>query len=220
MMILPTSYAGIYVSTANDSPASAHSYKEEAQQALDRIASGPSGGELLSKVAKIASGGEKKITLKELGPNEEPYTQAVLTRSQIEKYKPRGFEQNVAIAGELSRKGRFLKGEGTSAIIGWSPEKSSVLLNQNGSPTRIGASQEEKFTVLAHELIHARHIMSGSSLAAGGNRYDPKTPNGKEESRAVGVEGYHYSKTKKPSENSIRAEQGLPLRKKYNPHDM
>ncbi|RMN41582.1 hypothetical protein ALQ64_04543, partial [Pseudomonas cannabina] len=36
--------------------------------------------------------------------------------------------------------------------------------------------------------------------------------------RAVGLDKYRYSLTKKPSENSIRAEHGLPLRMKYMPH--
>ncbi len=76
----------------------------------------------------------------------------------------------------------------------------------------------DKITTLAHELVHARHILSGSSLADGGDRYNPRTGSGKEELRAAGLDNYRYSVTKKPSENSISAEHGLPLRMKYKPH--
>jgi hypothetical protein len=46
----------------------------------------------------------------------------------------------------------------------------------------------------------------------GGDRHDPTTKAGKEESRAVGLGKYEG----RPSENSIRAEHGRQLRTQYN----
>ncbi|WP_343230441.1 M91 family zinc metallopeptidase [Xanthomonas euvesicatoria] len=92
-------------------------------------------------------------------------------------------------------------------------------LNSNGSPLRLGSNPEESFVVLAHELIHAQHLLAGTSKAyKGGDRYDETSEAGKEELRAVGVGKYEYRKTRQPSENSIRQEHGLPIRKKYKPH--
>nr|UVN18328.1 hypothetical protein pPsy0462c_00069 [Pseudomonas syringae] len=40
-------------------------------------------------------------------------------------------------------------------------------------------------------------FLSGSSLADGGDRYNPRTGSGKEELRAAGLDNYRYSVTKK-----------------------
>lgn len=48
-----------------------------------------------------------------------------------------------------------------------------------------------------------------------GDERDPTTPAGKEELRAIGLGKYAYSETGEPSENSIREENGLALRRKY-----
>ncbi|RLM19064.1 type III effector HopH1 [Brenneria alni] len=218
-MIIPTSYTGIYVNTRSEVPAIAETYKSEAEDALDIINSGPSGRALLDKIAKLSSSKDRKVTLKELEINSKPYSLPVLTSWQLDKYNPSSFRENTEIAKGLAVQGVFTKGEGASAIIGWAPDIASVRLNQNGSPTGVGTGRDDKITSLAHELVHVRHILSGSSMAWQGDRYDPSSRAGKEESRAVGIGNYRYSKTGKPSENSIRAEHNLPLRSKYKPHE-
>nr|WP_260630638.1 type III secretion system effector protein [Pseudomonas syringae]UVN17991.1 hypothetical protein pPsy0479b_00033 [Pseudomonas syringae] len=112
------------------------------------------------------------------------------------KVHTKNHDENTFIASNLSRKGTFTKGEGSNAIIGWSPDKASIRLNQNGSPLHLGMDNVDKITTLAHELVHARHILSGSSLADGGDRYNPRTGSGKEELRAAGLDNYRYSVTK------------------------
>ncbi|MDC6489728.1 type III secretion system effector protein [Pseudomonas syringae] len=217
-MITPSRYPGIYIAPLSNEPTAAHTFKEQAEEALDHISAGPSGDKLLRKISTLASQKDRKVTLKEIEINNQCYTEAVLSRRQLEKYEPENFNENRHIASQLSRKGTFTKGEGSNAIIGWSPDKASIRLNQNGSPLHLGMDNDDKITTLAHELVHARHVLSGSSLADGGDRYNPRTGSGKEELRAVGLDKYRYSLTKKPSENSIRAEHGLPLRMKYRPH--
>lgn len=217
-MITSSRYPGIYIAPLSNDPAAAHAFKEKAEEALDLISAGPSGDKLLRKISTLNSQKERKITLKEIEINNQCYTEPVLSRRQLEKYTPKNHDENTFIASHLSRKGTFTKGEGSNAIIGWSPDKASIRLNQNGSPLHLGMDNADKITTLAHELVHARHILSGSSLADEGDRYNPRTGSGKEELRAVGLDNYRYSTTKKPSENSIRAEHGLPLRMKYRPH--
>ncbi|RMU75794.1 Type III effector HopH1 [Pseudomonas syringae pv. apii] len=217
-MITPSRYPGIYIAPLSSEPTAAHTFKEQAEEALDHISARPSGRELLQEISKLASKKDRKVTLKEIEINNQCYTDAVLSRRQLEKYEPEDFNENRRIASRLSRKGTFTKGEGSNAIIGWSPDKASIRLNQNGSPLRLGMDNDDKITTLAHELVHVRHVLSGSSLADDGDRYNPRTGSGKEELRAVGLDKYSYSLTKEPSENSIRAEHGLPLRMKYRPH--
>nr|WP_313771547.1 M91 family zinc metallopeptidase [Pseudomonas syringae] len=98
------------------------------------------------------------MTLKEIEINNQCYTEPVLSRRQLEKYTPKNHDENTFIASNLSRKGTFTKGEGSNAIIGWSPDKASIRLNQNGSPLHLGMDNVDKITTLAHELVHARHI--------------------------------------------------------------
>ncbi|WP_290439099.1 XopG/HopH/AvrPtoH family type III secretion system effector [Xanthomonas oryzae] len=155
----------------------------------------------------------RKVTIAEIGAEAQPNNRAVLSASEVEKYDPEPFADNLALAKERARKGK-----GCNAIIEWSPH-SNIELNSNGSPLRLGSNPEESFVVLAHELIHAQHILAGTSKAYnGGDRYDETSEAGKEELRAVGVGKYEYRKTRQPSENSIRQEHGLPIRKKYKPH--
>ena len=155
------------------------------------------------------------MTIAEIGAEAQPNTRAVLSASEVEKYDPETFADNLELAKERARKGK-----GCNAIIEWSPQ-SHIELNSNGSPLRLGSDPEESFVVLAHELIHAQHLLAGTSRAyKGGDRYDETSEAGKEELRAVGVGKYEYRKTRQPSENSIRQEHGLPVRKKYKPHGM
>lgn len=219
-MLIPTCYQGIHVSTISEHPQEAEQYKQAVEHSLHEIYSGPSGQDLLLNIMKMAESGERKITVKEVGINHNFGTQAMLTESQEKKHRPRNFEQNKRIAFSLGEPSLLWKGEGTSAMIMWNPQKGSLALTENGSPARVcDGGQEDSFTVLAHELIHAQHIMKGTRKSGydGRERYDSSTPAGKEENRAVGVGKYAYSITKQPSENSIRAEHGLPLRNKYGP---
>ncbi|MEF9387718.1 XopG/HopH/AvrPtoH family type III secretion system effector [Ralstonia solanacearum species complex bacterium KE056] len=111
--------------------------------------------------------------------------------------------------------GRKREGEGSSVIVGWSMSHSSMVFNRNGSPTGTCPSETDKISQLAHELVHAKHMVAGTWKGGEGDERDPTTPAGKEELRAVGLGKYAYSETGEPSENSIRAENGLPLRRKY-----
>lgn len=70
--------------------------------------------------------------------------------------------------------------------MNWNP-KTSIKLSRNGSPKRLHKDPKESFAVLAHELIHARHVMAGTSKAWSGDRYNETSEAGQEELRAVGL---------------------------------
>ncbi|CEJ48977.1 XopG/HopH/AvrPtoH family type III secretion system effector [Xanthomonas citri pv. bilvae] len=211
MPIGQTNFPGIYISTQTS--AREEPYKTQVESALEKIAAGSSGSALLQGLSTISARKNRKVTIAEIGAEAQPNTRAVLSASEVEKYDPETFADNLALAKERARKGK-----GCNAIIEWSPH-SNIELNSNGSPLRLGSNPEESFVALAHELIHAQHLLAGTSKAyKGGDRYDETSEAGKEELRAVGVGKYEYRKTRQPSENSIRQEHGLPIRKKYKPH--
>jgi len=211
MPIGQTKYPGIYISTQTS--AQEEPYKNQVESALDKIASGNSGSALLQDLSAISIRENRKVTIAEIGSEAPPNTRAVLSAREVEKYEPRTFTNNRALANRRAKKGK-----GCNALIEWSPQ-SHIELNGNGSPVRLGPNPDESFVVLAHELIHAQHLLAGTSKAyKGGDRYDETSEAGKEEFRAVGIGKYEYRKTGQPSENSIRAEHGLPIRNKYKPH--
>ncbi|WP_216597530.1 M91 family zinc metallopeptidase, partial [Pseudomonas coronafaciens] len=97
--------------------------------------------------------------------------------------------------------------EGT-ALFGHQTPLSGEHSRLNGCPVSL-----DHYT---HELIHAKHHLAGT-LKYGGevtrSASSASTPSGKEELRAVGLG--KYANSGEPSENSIRQEHGLPLRRTY-----
>ncbi|MDN4064212.1 MULTISPECIES: XopG/HopH/AvrPtoH family type III secretion system effector [Ralstonia solanacearum species complex] len=221
-MPIQTRYSGLYAQSLSNTARDQENYVHDANQALDIINSGRTGNQLLSGLSALCQQRRHKITLHELGQNEEPSAKPVLSRHQIEQYEPSNFRENRDQACELAGKtngwlGRK-NGEGSSVIVGWSMSHSSMVFNQNGSPTGTCPSETDKISQLAHELVHAKHMVAGTWKGGEGEKgdeRDPTTPAGKEELRAIGLGKYAYSETGEPSENSIREENGLALRRKY-----
>lgn len=89
------------------------------------------------------------------------------------------------------------------------------MLDSDGDVIGHEESTTDMVSTLSHELVHARHIMAGTWKGSYDNPDDASTNAGKEELRAVGLGKYKYNKTHEPSENSIRAEHGLPKRRSY-----
>ncbi|WP_243737989.1 XopG/HopH/AvrPtoH family type III secretion system effector [Xanthomonas oryzae] len=173
MPIGQTKFPGIYISTQTS--AREEPYKTQVESALEKIAAGSSGSALLQGLSAISARKNRKVTIAEIGAEAQPNNRAVLSASEVEKYDPETFADNLALAKERARKGK-----GCNAIIEWSPH-SNIELNSNGSPLRLGSNPEESFVVLAHELIHAQHILAGTSKAYnGGDRYDETSEAGKE----------------------------------------
>jgi len=146
-------------------------------------------------------------------------TYAHLNPAQRQRYPAMDYKQQSDKATQLAQKKMLgIKGEGANAEILWAP-KQALRLNPDGQPTGIkdDDNEQESHLVLAHELVHARRLVKGTSTAGSSSRYDPKSPAGKEEQRAVGIG--KPSNLTRPSENSVRQELGFPLRTAYQKVD-
>ncbi|WP_405125310.1 XopG/HopH/AvrPtoH family type III secretion system effector [Ralstonia pseudosolanacearum] len=217
-MLIQTQYPGFYIATASDNQREADRYAGKVNEALGKIASGRSGDELLRGISSLSATRQRKLTISEIDSDDDPGTEAVLTRPQIAAYEPSDFRANKRIAKQFARGEVSSEPAGCSAIVNRNP-KTSIKLSRNGSPKRLHKDPKESFAVLAHELIHARHVMAGTSKAWSGDRYNETSEAGQEELRAVGLGAYAHAYTGEPTENSIRAEQGLQARSKYKPRN-
>ncbi len=202
-------------------------FAAKTDQALERIyRGGPTGKKLLDQLSVNAAGtpdlAKRKVIIQPPAyPGQEPVTHPDLTGAQRQRVTPGNDPGKYAM--NLAQKGFIKKGEGTSARITWDPHVAVDLeLDQDrtaGVPVGLkeDPDRQESHFVLGHELVHGRRILKGTYTGPSGtntdpHRHDPKTPEGKEELRATGIEQF---KNKTPSENSIRREQGAPLRKTY-----
>ncbi|MGA4238977.1 XopG/HopH/AvrPtoH family type III secretion system effector [Ralstonia pseudosolanacearum] len=217
-MLIQTQYPGFYIATASDNQREADRYAGKVNEALGKIASGRSGNELLRGISSLSATRQRKLTISEIDSDDESSTEPVLTRPQIAAYRPANFDQNQSIAAQLANGATFEGEAGCSAIVSWNPKK-SIELSRNGSPKRMRKDSKESFVVLAHEMIHAHHVMAGTSKGGSGDRYDETSEAGQEELRAVGLGAYAHANTGEPTENSIRAEHGLRMRSKYKPRN-
>ena len=100
------------------------------------------------------------------------------------------------------------RGEGASAEVAYNSRESSYL-DPNGNISLYIKKRDNQFIILMHELIHACRILKGTSRADFGLVINPLSGQYNEEMRTVGIGKW---KDKRPSENSLRQELGLPLR--------
>jgi hypothetical protein len=181
-------------------------FPNKVERALTLIKSGSSGNQLIDDLKAPATKG-KRVTIRAAASNTS--ARPVLTTAQAHRFQIPDDEfdrRNNEKATELAQKRSLRKGEGSAATIDWNTDQGLQL--REGVPIGVG-DPNKAWLALAHEMIHARRITSGTYTGGTSDRYDPSSPAGKEELRAVGLDG------KTPSENSIRAEHGEPLRKAY-----
>jgi len=181
------------------------------ESALSKLKSKGVGSELINKIEQYSKNGKFvriDVTFR-IGHSAKP----VMTSSQMEKYEFQSQSDDFKLKGAfyLSKKPASKKGrQGTGAIINFDPSESLDIVD--GLPYKAG-KYNEAFICLAHELIHAYRFMKGNSLAGhGGDVQDSNSPIRDEENRVVGLGKYQERKI---TENSIRKEHNLPLRKAY-----
>ena len=168
---------------------------QEAENALNKIASRPSGATLLNKLDTLANKGRVTILVGASGTD----------MKNIARPVP---QAHISTRAKLLR---FLGSNRSDAHVEWNPER-ALTLDDDGHPTGRERNPDKAYLSLAHELVHAYRIVNGSYTGHDGPGTDPSTPKGKEELRAVGLGEF----AKRPfSENTIRAEQGEPLRTSY-----
>ncbi len=188
-------------------------FKGTVEDALARIASKPIGRKLLEDIGKQCTG-TKEIVI-EYGRLSTAAPLAVIDNASRKKVQPKIGEdrynlsemmRNPDLIGTVVDRGGahkdFVPAAGTGAVITFNHEDT-------------GLDNRPKFIALAHELVHALHYVSGSCYRAadGGLQDSGNTGLMEEEMRTVGCEKYLHET---PSENAIRGEHGVALRRTYN----
>ncbi|RLM27797.1 hypothetical protein BIY29_01555 [Brenneria alni] len=197
---------------------SSHYFENDVVESLNKIKSGSTGQQLLQKIADNSTS-EKHVTISEVRDGQAPVARPRLTLSQMSRLgnNPTQREFDSMLIRE-STGSTCINKRGTASEILWSKNSVEPNVNSSGVPVR-GTNPDNAFTVLAHELIHARHYLAGTSKYGGSvtpNASSASTKSGKEELRAVGLGKYKHENTGEPTENSIRGEHGLPLKTRYS----
>jgi Ca2+-binding RTX toxin-like protein len=174
---------------------------------------GPLGQQMVSKIIQLINSDEAKSQGKHIYivPDSESRAEAILPDSMRDIYAKHTTEEaSKIIAGLADRPAMDSKaasqGASVKVCVG---NRNSGGLDADGIP-RIELPKDENahFMELVHELLHASRMLKGRSSEALDFPYG--TVN--EEFRTVGLKQWQ---DKPLTENSIRKEQGLPLRKSY-----
>jgi hypothetical protein len=175
---------------------------------------GPLGQQLVNKIIQLINSDEGKSQGKHIFivPEGAPMAKAILPDSWMQPHKKYTQEEaNTIAAGLANRLGINSKGAGLGAsVLINMGEISNGGLDADGIPrTGLPADESAHFTALVHELLHASRMLKGRASAA------LEYPYGfvDEEFRTVGLKQWE---NKPLTENSIREEHGLPLRKSYS----
>jgi len=138
-----------------------------------------------------------------------------LTESQVNRFRVPYSEEDEAhhrIASKISKvNAHDGASEGTSVTIYYNPRE-SISIDSIGRPY-IGIDRKEGFFTLAHELIHALHMLRGMARGNGISEiYLPNSKQYEEENRVIGINEFAVRNI---TENRIRQEWGVPLRAHY-----
>ena len=196
-----------------------NNFESDVCSALESIHSKPSGSNLLRSIASLANE-EKFVLIKNVHRSEDISCVPQLTPKNLEKLiKKSGVNFSQKEYDDMrikqSSSSTAFKRRGCSAIIKWNKQLAQPLLNKEGAPIP-DTCPENAYIALAHELVHAKHHLAGTSKNKG--EFNPSKhldliDVSKEELRAIGLDKYAYSG--EPSENTIRQEHRLPKRFKY-----
>jgi len=182
----------------------------QAESALKRIKSGRNGSELLKRLDNL-SNGDRKITI-EVDDSTSSCNVPFLTKSQLKKYNidPEDLEASNHKATELSLKKGFLRnGEGVSSLVKFNPDY-FVRVREDGTHLYT-IEKNSSFVMLAHELVHAYRNMKGVSIGLDRSER-PGVREAKEERRVMGTDEFSNERI---SENGIRKDHGIHLRKQH-----
>jgi len=185
------------------------------ESALERIKSGKNGNELLKRLNNL-SNDERKISI-DVDESRSSYCIPFLTSSQLKKYNidPDDLVSSNHKASEISIKKGFLRnGDGVSNVVKFNPDY-FVRVNEDGTHLYT-IEKNSAFVMLAHELIHAYRNMRGVSYGNDGED-TPGIMEAKEERRVIGTDEFSNESI---SENGIRKDHGIHLRKQHqSEHD-
>jgi len=195
-------------------PAFSITFEKESQftateSALKKIASGPKGRQLIRAVEQASTDEKQVRIIVNDGPDDISGASGAMTSEIKANYKGskdvKSYEYNHKIYEYATN------GKGVSPLIYYNPNQ-SILVDFQGLPRSVN-SPDAAFIGLAHELVHAYYMMKGQGFGtepATSALNDPEHL--REERRAVGYGEYENTSL---SENAIRREHGLNIRKQY-----
>jgi len=187
--------------------------REAAEIALKTILSKPHGRTLLSEIADNSTD-EKKITIISAN-NVDSSCYPQLTKSQLIKYneyRDNDKDWSNKVASHISNSPSIQGiGEGVSSNVFWN-KSVSIYIDSKGE-NYIKNDGVISFISLAHELNHAYYLLKGDYLS---HPVDEEDTPIFEEYRAMGVHQYENIPY---SENAIRREHNIELRKNYYMND-
>lgn len=189
------------------------SYKEEligkAELALVKLFSKPNGRSLLEKINNLSN--EDRFVTIEITTKSGSKATPFLTASQLERFRIKEYDTatNSKVAMAISRHRVHEQGEGVGAVVLWNADD-AMGIRDGGVPVLI-KDEQQSFVSLGHELVHASRYLEGHHYNDGSYPM-PGTGSYIEEERATGIG--HFA-NERLSENGIRAEHGMKVRKSY-----
>lgn len=184
---------------------------QEVEAMLDRIQSGPAGSMLLESLRKHQGNGNSVYVS---FTTQDSEAAPCLNDAQLEMHgltDDSSAYESQTLARIISTRQGGGRGVGTSAEIFLNPVD-GISVDAEGYPSAI-SNTKTAFVTLGHELLHASRYLKGSANFPVEEVYGFSY---EEEVRAVGLGVYE---DKAYSENKLRAEHGLPLRKHYYPKE-
>ena len=181
-----------------------------AENALAKIKSGRNGANLINSIVNVQTP-EKYVQIRATYDERETNgTLARLTQSQMNNYTKDLKPDTLPYNREAFK--NATNGEGVRPVVWYNPNH-TVHVNSQGEPKLVYNDPSQSFVGLAHELVHAYHMIKGDQYGS-----DPRTSahdddeHFRDEVRAVGFSIYSNNPL---SENAIRADHNIPLRQGY-----
>ena len=178
--------------------------------ALKKIKSGQNGSSILRALTSGMTKDNALTIMVDIHSDSEAGGE--LTLSQSKKYS-----LNLGDDGYVDKVIHLVKNNiPVKPVIYYNPINSVVSDRHNRS--YLIRNEETAFISLAHEMIHAFHLMRGTSKSEGIDRtHDSTSTQLEEEERAVGIGKYHGALF---SENGVREDHGIRLRASYFTQDL
>ncbi|QDI02925.1 MULTISPECIES: XopG/HopH/AvrPtoH family type III secretion system effector [Xanthomonas translucens group] len=187
-MPIQTKYPGIYSQPLHDTEREQQRFNAEVTVHLDNLGSQPSGNQLLDELTALSNRRSHMLTISEKTPSRRgPRAEPVLSGHQLQRHpRLKSYNEITKVAGDqyaLEKDNR--PNEGSSVVLLWSAHQTSMGLDRDGYPTGPTASNNDKVSLLAHELVHAKHMMAGTWKGDHDDHDSTSTASGQEELRAV-----------------------------------
>jgi len=199
--------ANIFIEVGNPARPS---FFHEVETNLAMIKAYPAGQGLLGSITENSSDGRNVYIC--LAPDGKSRVYPVMTDAQQNNYPLlKSTLARHAMAATYASQAKSHGMTGSSAEIVFDPT-TTLRIDPKGYPSK-AASPDANFISLGHELKHVSHVLKGDSKLLWTDAFGvPSRQSYEEELRTIGLGPWS---SEEGTENKLRAEHGLPLRKHY-----